>query len=71
MLIAYKKKKLQYSLEDKKIQTLSNLKLNGSSKQTLLTMLESNKMQLRKEKAYLSIETDPQMRQMVKYRQKV
>lgn len=70
MLIAYKKKKLQYSLEDKKIQTLSNLKLNGSSKQTLLTMLESNKMQLRKEKAYLSIETDPQMRQMVKYRQK-
>lgn len=71
MLIAYKKKKSQYSLEDKKIQTLSNLKLNGSSKQTLLTMLESNKMQLRKEKAYLSIETDPQMRQMVKYRQKV
>lgn len=70
MLIAYKKKKSQYSLEDKKIQTLSNLKLNGSSKQTLLTMLESNKMQLRKEKAYLSIETDPQMRQMVKYRQK-
>lgn len=71
MLIDYKKKKSQYSLEDKKIQTLSNLKLNGSSKQPLLTMLESNKMQLRKEKAYLSIETDPQMRQMVKYRQKV
>lgn len=66
MLIDYKKKKSQYSLEDKKIQTLSNLKLNGSSKQPLLTMLESNKMQLRKEKAYLSIETDPQMRQMVK-----
>ena len=59
MLIDYKKKKSQYSLEDKKIQTLSNLKLNGSSKQTLLTMFESNKMQLRKEKAYLSIETDP------------